>query len=159
MVTGYQTSAGEFFIVNGELSNLRCLMNTLIWFEPFHPPQNSSVASNFAIQISLLTPPLFPIGISRYSPWAGCRSFLEQNILLLKIWFENFLQPILPLPDTLANLLSCTVKQMDQKLLIGMCSLCVGCFLLNIRQGSTLKEYYDIFRKGLLCHVITVKIL
>ena len=134
-------------------------MNTLIWFEPFHPSQNSSVASNFAIQISLLTPPLLPIGISRYSPWAGCRSFLEQNILLLKIWFENFLQPILPLSDTVANLLACTVKQMDQKLLIGMCSLCGACFLLNIRPGSTLREYYDILRKGLLCHVITVKIL
>ena len=29
IVTGYQTLAGEFFIVNGEFSDFRCLMNTL----------------------------------------------------------------------------------------------------------------------------------
>ena len=58
-------------------------------------------------------PAPLPIGISSYSPWAGCRSFQEQNILLLKNWFENFLQRILPLSDTVANLLACTVKQMD----------------------------------------------
>lgn len=72
--------------------------------------------------------------------------------MLLKIWFENFLQPILPLPDTLANLLACTVKQMDQKLLIGMCSLCGACFVLNTSPGSTLREYYDIFRPVVSCY-------